>query len=220
MPSQTEENYIKAIYKLSDGNRQEVSTNGLAEALQTKPASVSDMLRKLGAKEIINYVKYYGVSLTPKGERIALEIIRKHRLWEVFLVQKLRFQWDEVHDVAEELEHINSPLLVQRLDEYLGFPRFDPHGDPIPTAEGQIREKPQLSLADLEANTCGTVVGVRDSQPLFLQYLDKAGIYLGAKVKVTEKIAYDKSLSISIDQKSKMLISQEVSRNILIEQDR
>lgn len=219
MPSFTEENYIKAIYKLSEGNRKEVSTNGLADSLQTKPASVSDMLRKLGTKEIINYVKYHGVSLTPKGERIALEIIRKHRLWEVFLVQKLHFQWDEVHDVAEELEHVDSPLLIQRLDEYLGFPHLDPHGDPIPTAEGQIREKAQVSLADLEADHSGTVVGVRDSQPLFLQYLDKVGIYLGARIKVKDKIAYDKSLEISIDLNKQILVSQEVSRNILVQQD-
>ncbi|CAN5897374.1 metal-dependent transcriptional regulator [soil metagenome] len=219
MPSSTEENYIKAIYKLSDGNRKEVSTNGLAEAIQTKPASVSDMLRKLGAKEIINYVKYHGVSLTPKGERIALEIIRKHRLWEVFLVQKLHFNWDEVHEVAEELEHVGSPLLIQRLDEYLGFPRFDPHGDPIPTAEGQIRQKPQVSLADLERETTGTIVGVRDSQPLFLQYLDRMGIYLGARIKVIEKIEYDKSLEVCIDLKESMQVSQEVSRNILVERE-
>jgi DtxR family Mn-dependent transcriptional regulator len=219
MPSFTEENYIKTIYKLSEGNQQEVSTNGLAEALGTKPASVSDMLRKLSAKDIIHYVKYRGVSLTPKGQQIALEIIRKHRLWEVFLVEKLHFTWDEVHEVAEELEHVNSPLLIQRLDEHLGFPRFDPHGDPIPTVEGLVREIPQVTLADLEAEASGMVVGVKDTQPLFLQYLDKLGIYIGARVKINGKVAYDKSLEISIDQRSRVQVSQEVSLNILVEQE-
>jgi DtxR family transcriptional regulator, Mn-dependent transcriptional regulator len=217
MPSFTEENYIKAIYKLSDGNQQEVSTNALAEAMQTKPASVSDMLRKLNSKNIVNYVKYYGVSLTPQGQQIALEIIRKHRLWEVFLVRKLNFSWDEVHEVAEELEHIDSPLLVNRLDEYLGFPRFDPHGDPIPTADGLIREKAQVILSDLQLKAPGRVVGVKDTQPLFLQYLDKVGIYLGAYVEVLDKAEYDKSLEIKIDHNGIVRVSQEVSRNIFVE---
>lgn len=217
MHSFTEENYIKTIYKLSDANQREVTTNALADALQTKPASISDMLKKLSVKNIVNYVKYHGVSLTPVGQQIALQIIRKHRLWEVFLVEKLRFNWDEVHDVAEELEHINSPLLVQRLDEFLGFPRFDPHGDPIPTAEGVVKVKPQVSLAELPQDASGIVIGVRDSHPLFLQYLDQMGIYLGANVQVTGKMEYDKSLQIKVDHNRQVQISQEVSRNIFVE---
>lgn len=219
MPSYTEENYIKAIYKLSGSQEGlEVTTNALAEVLQTKAASVSDMLRKLSAKDVVNYVKYHGVSLTPSGEKIALQIIRKHRLWEVFLVEKLKFKWDEVHEVAEELEHINSTLLIQRLDEFLGFPRYDPHGDPIPNADGHMKDKPQVLLADLPREASGVVVGVKDTQPLFLQYLDKVGISLGALLHVSDKIEYDNSLEISINKQTVIQISQEVSRNIFVEE--
>lgn len=216
MLSYTEENYIKTIYKLAEDGHREVNTNAIAEVLQTKAASVSDMLRKLSGKNIIFYVKYRGVSLTPEGQQIALQIIRKHRLWEVFLVDKLQFTWDEVHEVAEELEHINSPLLIQRLDAFLHFPRVDPHGDPIPTEEGVINQPVQVSAADLPLHAVGTVSGVKDTQPIFLQHLDKIGIHLGARVKVTERIEYDKSLEISLENQKKILISHEVARNILV----
>ena len=216
MLSYTEENYIKSIYKLSDGGTQPVSTNALAELLQTRPASVSDMLRKLSGKQMIDYVKYRGVTLTPAGQRQALEIIRKHRLWEVFLVEKLQFSWDEVHEVAEELEHIQSELLIRRLDEYLGFPRFDPHGDPIPTEAGELSEKNHVLASELQVNDTGVVIGVKDTQPLFLQYLDKVGIFLGARIKVKDKAPFDKSLEINIENKNTIRISFEVSNNILI----
>ncbi|MDO6392229.1 metal-dependent transcriptional regulator [Pontibacter sp. BT731] len=216
MHSFTEENYIKAIYKLSDGGSREVNTNAIADALATKAASVTDMLRKLSAKGIADYVKYRGVTLTENGERVALQIIRKHRLWEVFLVEKLKFNWDEVHDMAEELEHINSDLLIRRLDEFLGYPKFDPHGDPIPTEDGEMNTKQQRLLAELEVNSSGTVVGVNDSQPLFLQYLDKMGIFLGAKIKVIDKIPYDNSLEINLENKKNLVVSGEVARNIFL----
>lgn len=216
MHSFTEENYIKAIYKLSANGTQEVNTNAIAEALDTKAASVTDMLRKLSSKGIADYVKYRGVTLTENGERVALQIIRKHRLWEVFLVEKLKFNWDEVHDVAEELEHINSDLLVKRLDEFLGYPKFDPHGDPIPSENGEINQKQQKLLADMEVNASGIVVGVNDSQPLFLQYLDKMGIYLGAKIKVIDRIPYDNSLEINLENKKNIVVSSEVSKNIFL----
>ncbi|RAU81986.1 metal-dependent transcriptional regulator [Pontibacter arcticus] len=216
MHSHTEENYIKAIYKLSVNSTQEVNTNAIAEALNTKAASVTDMLRKLGTKGIANYVKYKGVSLTEEGERIALQIIRKHRLWEVFLVDKLKFSWDEVHEVAEELEHITSELLVKRLDEFLAFPQFDPHGDPIPSESGQMKQKKQKLLAELEVGTVGRVVGVNDSQPLFLQYLDKMGIGLGSSIQVLDKIAYDNSMEIMLNETKSMVLSSEASRNIFL----
>ena len=216
MHSFTEENYIKAIYKLSANGSQEVNTNAIAEALDTKAASVTDMLRKLSAKGIADYVKYRGVILTKKGEQVALQIIRKHRLWEVFLVEKLKFNWDEVHDVAEELEHINSDLLIKRLDEFLGFPKFDPHGDPIPSEDGEMNVKQQKLLADMDVNSAGIGVGVNDSQPLFLQYLDKMGIYLGAKIKVIDKIPYDNSLEINLENKKNLVVSSEVARNIFL----
>lgn len=216
MYSYTEENYIKAIYKLSASGKQEVNTNAIADCLDTKAASVTDMLRKLSAKHLVHYVKYKGVSLTEEGKSVALQIIRKHRLWEVFLVEKLRFNWDEVHDVAEDLEHIQSDLLVKRLDEFLGYPRFDPHGDPIPTETGELDVKKQRLLAEMEINEAGVVAGVNDSQPLFLQYLDKMGIFLGARIKVTDKIAYDNSLEINIENKKSIIISSDVSKNIFL----
>jgi DtxR family Mn-dependent transcriptional regulator len=212
----TEENYIKTIYKLSANGTQEVNTNAIAEALETKAASVTDMLRKLSGKNLVHYVKYRGVSLTAGGERVALQVIRKHRLWEVFLVEKLKFNWDEVHDVAEELEHINSALLTQRLDEYLGHPKFDPHGDPIPSENGEIKLKKQRLLSEMDINDAGVVVGVNDSQPLFLQYLDKMGISLGSNIRIIDKILFDNSFEISLDDKKNLLISSEVSRNIFL----
>ncbi len=216
MHSFTEENYIKNIFKLSENGTQEVNTNAIAEALDTKAASVTDMLRKLSAKELVNYVKYRGVSLTDEGKRVALQVIRKHRLWEVFLVEKLKFSWDEVHDVAEELEHVGSSLLTQRLDEFLGHPQFDPHGDPIPSENGEMQQKKQRLLAELEVNDGGIVVGVNDSQPLFLQYLDKMGISLGTKIKVIDRFAYDNSLEIILEDNKQLLISSEVSKNIFL----
>ncbi|MDX5438103.1 MAG: metal-dependent transcriptional regulator [Pontibacter sp.] len=214
--SYTEENYIKAIYKLSANGTQEVNTNAIAEVIETKAASVTDMLRKLSAKGIVNYIKYKGVSLTDQGEQIALQIIRKHRLWETFLVEKLKFNWDEVHEVAEELEHISSSLLTNRLDEFLGYPKFDPHGDPIPSETGEMKEKKQRLLAEMEIDDAGVVVGVNDSQPLFLQYLDKMGIALGSRIKIVDKIPYDNSLEINLENNKNLLISSEVSKNIFL----
>ncbi|WP_192821014.1 metal-dependent transcriptional regulator [Rufibacter sp. LB8] len=216
MHSTAEENYIKAIYKLSASGDEAVSTNALAQVLDTKPASVSDMLRKLSAKELVHYVKYHGVQLTPTGQRVALKIIRKHRLWEVFLVQKLKFTWDEVHDVAEQMEHVHSELLVQRLDEFLGHPRVDPHGDPIPTEDGEFRQIEQKPLANLDLHQEGVVCRVRDSQPSFLQYLDKVGIHIGSHLQVKDKIAYDNSLEISIDKAKSVILSSDVLEKIFV----
>lgn len=216
MLSYTEENYIKAIYKLSQSGNREVNTNAIAESLRTKAASVSDMLRKLSSKNIIFYVKYRGVTLSPEGQKLALQIIRKHRLWEVFLVEKLHFSWDEVHEVAEELEHITSPLLVRRLDAFLGFPKSDPHGDPIPSEEGIIHQPEKVVAADLKVNSSGVVSGVRDTQPLFLQHLDKIGLRLGMNITVLSQIAYDKSLEIKTENNQVLVISHEVARNLLV----
>jgi DtxR family transcriptional regulator, Mn-dependent transcriptional regulator len=212
----TEENYLKAIYHLSQDGKLEVTTNSISEALQTKPASVSDMLRKLSQKEVIHYIKYQGVSLTGKGKREALQIVRKHRLWEVFLVNKLKFNWDEVHEIAEQLEHIQSKLLIKRLDEFLGFPHHDPHGDPIPNEEGEMQSKKQFSLSELPMGAQGIVMGVKETSPLFLQYLDKVNIYIGAKLKIVDKIEFDSSLEIQIDGKKTLIISSEVGKNILV----
>lgn len=217
MPSHTEENYLKTIYKLAEAEPgQDVSTNRIAAALATRAASVTDMLRRLADKELLRYEKYRGVRLTGEGERLALLTIRKHRLWEVFLVQQLGFSWDEVHEVAEELEHVQSPLLMRRLDEFLNFPTLDPHGDPIPAEDGAMRRPTHRLLADLTVGECGTLAAVRDTSAPFLQYLNKVGMPLGSQIKVLDKIPFDNSLEISINNGQTALVSAEVVRNLFI----
>jgi len=218
MLSLVEENYLKAIYHLSEGGRSMVSTNAIAESIHTKPASVSDMIQKLDRKGVIQYTKYQGVTVSNKGQQAALKVIRKHRLWEVFLVEKLHFSWDEVHEVAEQLEHIKSNLLIERLDKFLGHPKVDPHGDPIPDAKGVINSKPQKPLQDLESGAEGVIRAVKDSSPAFLQHLDKLGAYLGATIEVLDKVDFDQSMQIRIDQKQSVFISKEVGQNILVQE--
>ncbi len=213
----TEENYLKAIYKLAEAEPgQDVSTNRIAAALTTRAASVTDMLRRLAEKELLRYEKYRGVQLTAEGRRLALLTVRKHRLWEVFLVQQLGFNWDEVHEVAEELEHVQSPLLMQRLDEFLGFPTFDPHGDPIPAADGAVRRPTHRLLADLGIGDRGTLAAVKDTSAPFLQYLDKVGLALGAQLKVLDKVSFDNSLELRVNRERTVLISAEVGRNLFV----
>ncbi|MTI29531.1 metal-dependent transcriptional regulator [Xanthovirga aplysinae] len=219
MLSLSEENYLKTIYHLSEAGKSAVSTNAIAEALQTKPASVTDMIRKLNTKEYITYVRYKGVNISEQGKMAALMIIRKHRLWEFFLVDKLKFNWDEVHEVAEQLEHIKSPLLIRRLDEFLGFPKYDPHGDPIPDENGKMNIRVKHPLCKLNINEGGIIAAVKDSSPAFLQYLDKVGAYLGAHVQILDKIEFDNSLEIQIDQQAPIFVSREVSESILISHD-
>jgi DtxR family Mn-dependent transcriptional regulator len=215
MPSHTEENYLKTIYKLAEAEPgQDVSTNRIAAALTTRAASVTDMLRRLAEKELLAYEKYKGVRLTAEGQRLALLTIRKHRLWEVFLVQQLGFSWDEVHDVAEELEHVQSPLLMRRLDAFLSFPTLDPHGDPIPAEDGAVRRPNHRLLAELAVGECGTLAAVKDTSPPFLQYLDKVGLPLGAQVRVLDKVTFDNSLELCVNDERTILISAEVGRNL------
>lgn len=211
-----EENYLKAIYHLSDHGRCGVSTNSVAAMLSTKPASVTDMLKKLADRNVISYVKYQGVTLSEKGRKEALEIIRKHRLWEVFLVEKLKFRWDEVHEIAEQLEHIRSKLLTERLDEYLGFPRYDPHGDPIPNANGEFENSNSVLLKDFAIGKFGVVTGIRESSDVFLRYLDKINLRPGVRLRITEKIEFDGSLEIVVEESAKTLISAEVAKNLYI----
>ncbi|HTD97686.1 MAG TPA: metal-dependent transcriptional regulator [Mucilaginibacter sp.] len=210
----TEENYLKAIYHLSLQSGS-VSTNQIAASLNTKAASVTDMLKKLADKELINYTKYQGVTLTPAGEKIAISIIRKHRLWEYFLVEKLNFKWDEVHDVAEELEHISSKELVDRLDDFMGNPKYDPHGDPIPDSSGKFKTHELKPVSALLVNESGIISGVRDHTPAFLQYLEKMQLTIGRKIKVTEINNYDHSVILQVEDK-KTHISREVANNLLI----
>jgi DtxR family Mn-dependent transcriptional regulator len=215
MLSLTEENYLKAIYHLSDGGSKAVLTNELAEAMSTKAASVTDMIKKLSAKEVITYEKYYGVNITAQGKSEALMVIRKHRLWETFLVDKLGFAWDEVHEVAEQLEHINSPRLIEKLDEFLGYPKVDPHGDPIPDHKGKIKIIPQVPVDQLAIGYQGKIAAVKDSDSNLLKYLDKIGARPGVKIKILGKEEYDDSMEILIDD-HRVFISKAVSQNILV----
>lgn len=213
-----EENYLKAIYHLSDGGKKGVATNDVSHTMRTKPASVTDMMQKLGEKGVIEYRKYYGVHLTEDGKKLALQTIRKQRIWEVFLVEKLKFSWDEVHEVADELEHVRSQILVQRLDEYLGYPKFDPHGDPIPDEFGEVKSRPRFPLSELEVGASGQIVAVKDSSAAFLKYLDKVGAYIGARIKVLDKVEFDGSVEILVDGKKSIFMSKDVAMNILVMQ--
>jgi len=210
-----EENYLKAIFHLSDQGELSVNTNAIAIELNTTPASVSDMIRKLSKKKAVHYEKYRGVRVSDKGKEVALRVIRKHRLWEVFLVQKLKFNWDEVHEIAEQLEHIKSPILIKRLDEFLGFPTYDPHGDPIPDEDGNFSTLKKQSLSDSAIGVKGAVIGVDDSSSAFLKYLDKVGISIGTELTIVDKNDFDGSLDIEMNDKS-ITISPVAAENISI----
>jgi DtxR family Mn-dependent transcriptional regulator len=217
MFSPTEENYLKAIYLLTEkDSARAVATNELSAQMNTRAASVTDMLKRLADKRLIHYKKYKGVMLTTSGKSLALAIVRKHRLWEYFLVEKLKFQWDEVHAVAEELEHVKSEALIDKLDSYLNNPKFDPHGDPIPDRLGKLSASGFKNLTSLKVNEKGKVAAVIEQQPAFLKYLDKLHIHMSTPLKVIEHITFDKSMTISINQTATVNISHEVAKNILI----
>lgn len=216
MNSFTEENYLKAIYKLNTNPNEGVSTNSIAELLQTKASSVTDMVKKLSDKQLVKHVKYKGVSLTNKGKKIALSIIRNHRLWEVFLVEKLDFKWDEVHEIAEDLEHIRSAQLVNKLDAYLGFPKYDPHGDPIPDQDGNIAPMITTTLDELSKHEKGVIVGVKEHSTSYLKYLEQLDLVLGTEIIVNDIIEFDSSISITINDRNNKSISHKASKNLII----
>lgn len=213
--SHTEENYLKAIFKITERAEKVASTNKIASVVNTSAASVTDMLKKLRDKSLIDYEKYKGATLTPVGNKIATQLIRKHRLWEVFLHDKLKFPWEQVHDIAEELEHIKSDDLINRLDNFLGNPRFDPHGDPIPNSAGKFMLRNQSSLDNIALNAKVTVVGVSHHESDFLNYLNSIGVKIGTVMKVTAKNSYDNSLTVDLNQ-SQTSMSHEVARNLLV----
>jgi DtxR family Mn-dependent transcriptional regulator len=217
MHSFTEENYLKAIYKLIAHSGDTVTTNAIAEKMNTKAASVTDMLKKLSDKKLINYRKYQGVTLNEKGEKVALSIIRKHRLWEMFLVEKLNFKWDEVHDVAEQLEHINSDKLIEQLDRFLNFPTTDPHGDPIPDAKGKLKQHKSVPLSTFNKTDGCMMTGVIDHSSAFLRFLDNSRISIGDEIKIKEVVAFDGSLQITINKQHTVFISNHIAKNILVE---
>lgn len=219
MFSQSEENYIKTIYHLEADLKKGISTNAIAKKIDTKASSVTDMIKKLSEKDVVTYKKYQGVTLTDFGKKTAANIVRKHRLWEVFLVDKLNFSWDEVHEVAEQLEHIKSPKLINELDAFLEHPKRDPHGDPIPDKEGNLQIIEKSLLSTLKENEIGVCVGVDDSSSEFLRFLDKQGVALGKQIKVIEKEPFDGSLVIEMDGKT-LSVSNKIASNLYIQKSR
>lgn len=217
--SHTEENYLKAIYKIAEREERSAGTNAVANAMQTTAASVTDMLKRLSEKELILYEKYKGVSLSEAGERLAKSLIRRHRLWEVFLVEKLAYSWDAVHDIAEQLEHVDAPELIERLDQFLGKPKYDPHGDPIPDEKGNFLIRKQVLLNDLQIGELGIIVGVQEHSTTFLQHLERLGLVLGVSVRVEEVFDFDKSMRLKRGETDFLVISAAVSHNIFVEKN-
>jgi DtxR family transcriptional regulator, Mn-dependent transcriptional regulator len=215
MMTLSEENYLKAIYHLGKQGAVAVSTNAIAKKIESKASSVTDMIKKLAEKNLANYVKYQGVSLTNEGRLAAALVIRKHRLWEVFLVNNLNFSWDEVHEVAEQLEHIKSLKLVNELDAFLGHPTHDPHGDPIPDKDGNYSPIKSVNILEIKEGKEGKLSFVKDSSDVFLKYLNKNNLALGDTIKVLDFEPYDNSLSIETKTK-KMIISKEVAKNLYV----
>ena len=215
MLSFTEENYLKAIYKIHERTKSAASTNAIADIMDTTAASVTDMMRKLSAKEMIQYEKYKGSRLTAQGAVVATSLIRRHRLWETFLVDKLSFSWEEVHELAEQLEHIKSEKLIEQLDEFLDFPKYDPHGDPIPNAEGKFTIREQMMLSQLQIGEKGVLIGVRNHTDDFLSYLNDLKISLGSEFKILDKILYDHSIKVILETQE-IVLSEKVSNNLMI----
>jgi DtxR family Mn-dependent transcriptional regulator len=213
--STSEENYIKAIFHLQ-GDDGTVTTNELANELKTKPASVTDMMKKLKVKKLLHYQAYQGFKLTAEGKKVALGIVRRHRLWEYFLAEKLKFTWDEVHEVAEDLEHVTNKKLIDKLDEFLGFPRVDPHGDPIPDANGKIETSKKICITELAFNTPAIVSNVSDQSSEILELLEHKKITIGTKVEVKKKFDFDNSMEIKIRQQPAFAISEQLAKNIFV----
>jgi DtxR family transcriptional regulator, Mn-dependent transcriptional regulator len=212
--STSEENYLKTIFHLQtkDDN---VSTNELAEKLRAKPASITDMMKKLKNRRLVNYQPYQGFRLTPEGKKVALSIIRRHRLWEFFLAEKLKFNWDEVHEVAEQLEHVSNKKLIDKLDEYLAFPKFDPHGDPIPDTNGKMETGRQINLSELPINKPAKVCFIANQSELLLEHLNEKKINIGVSIVLKRKFSFDDSLEIKLDNKL-LTISGQLAKNIFV----
>jgi DtxR family Mn-dependent transcriptional regulator len=216
--SASKENHLKAIFHLQQ-EQGLVTTNALAAALNTRPASVTDMLKKLKEQKLLNYERYKGFKLTGEGRRAAVQIIRKHRLWEYFLVKKLQFGWDEVHEIAEELEHISSRELIDRLDAFLGFPESDPHGDPIPDSQGRLQVRRQLSLSELPAGKIAQVSGIASQTSEMLELLQYNHIRLGTRLEIRKKFPFDNSLEIKVRNRPPVTLSAQVAKNVLVKDD-
>jgi DtxR family Mn-dependent transcriptional regulator len=217
MVSSTEENYLKALLKLTfESETNEAGTNELAGLLALKPATVNDMLKKLKEKQLVDYEKYGKITLSPKGKKIAIEVLRKHRLWETFLYEKFKFTWDEVHEVAEQLEHIQSVKLIGKLDEFLGFPEFDPHGEPIPDSKGEMKKNFKKSLAVIKVGDSCKMVSVKDNSSSFLQYVDRVGLSINSVIRVASMQEYDALMVIEVNGKTST-VSRKFAENIYVD---
>ena len=213
--SVSEENYIKSIYHLQQ-NAESVTTNALADHIKTKPASVTDMLKKLQIKNLVNYNPYKSFRLSKEGNKAALNIIRRHRLWESFLVNQLQFNWNEIHEVAEQLEHVTSRKLVDKLDAFLGYPRFDPHGDPIPDSNGKLNQQKQMPLFELPLHTTAVITSVQNQSSDLLTFLTNRNISIGTKLEVKQKLNFDNSLEVKIKNKQPFYISEQIANAIQV----
>lgn len=213
----TEENYLKAIYRLSLNGDNKITPTAIAEEISVNAASVVDMIKKLTEKELIIYDKVKGAKLTDRGSKTALAIIRSHRLWEVFLIEKLGYSWDVVHEIAEQLEHIKHPELADRLDKFLEYPDYDPHGDPIPKSNGEMPNLVKTLLSEIEVGKTCRVAAVKDTSSIFLQYLLELTVSIGTKIKVLDKIAFDGSMSIQIGKEMKTIVSKKFAENLLVD---
>jgi DtxR family Mn-dependent transcriptional regulator len=214
--SPSEENYLKGIHHLSGSVESPVTTNSLSEHLKIKPASATDMIRKFAEKGLVEYEKYKGVILTDKGRKLSLEIIRRQRLWKVFLVEKLKFNWNEISEVSDQLEHIASTLLISRLDQFLGYPRLDPTGESIPDESGEQQRVNNKTLNEFTAGKSGILVSIVNTTHEFLRYLDKSGITIGSKLRVIDKIDFDQSMEIQVDERKFVTVSREAAENLLM----
>ncbi len=214
--SNAEENYLKVIYALTQEGLERINNQSIADKLVINPASVTDMLRRLDEKRLIDYSRSAGAQLTKDGFKLAAKTVRKHRLWETFLVEKLNFTWDEVHDVAEQLEHIQSDKLLDEIDKLLGHPKFDPHGDPIPDANGKLSRINASPLADIPEGVKVKVVSVGDNTTAFLRYLDKQGISLNGTITVKEIQAFDQSVLVEVKGKKEVFLSAEACKKIFV----
>lgn len=214
--SAVEENYLKYIYQLGETQNGIVKTNDLAYKLEHSAASVTDMLKRLSDKKLVSYKKYYGVSLTKIGQHIAIQVMRKHRLWETFLAKNLKFTWDKIHEIAEQLEHIQSDELVDKMDEYLGYPKFDPHGDPIPDKQGNILVPNVICLTDAKLKKLYILQNVNDDSASFLKYLNKIQLQLNDKIKIIEKEEFDETMQIIVNDKRQITISNDAAQNMFV----
>ncbi len=216
MGSLTEENYIKSIYALSQATG-EVIVSELAKKLEVKQPSVNSMMKKLVLKKIVSYAPYKGIRLTEKGKREALSIIRRHRLAELFLVKVMELGWEEVHDIAEQLEHVDSKRFYDRIDEMLNHPKVDPHGEPIPDANGKILNNKCIPLSQVDAGTEVIIVAVSDDKKSFLDHLNAKGLQIGEKVFIKRKEIYDGSVVVMNKTQADLMLTHQVAERILVE---